>query len=101
NDDAGLHLPVAVADRQVPGLLVCRDDIRAQVVAGRYEPSQLRRSMAAEVGSGEECRVLPGGLAENGGVEPADAGQPLGGIEGTLVEDDLRATRPGAEERVP
>ena len=103
DDEAALGLAPAVLDREPPRLLERRHDVGAQEVAGRHHPAQVAGNVAAErrFAGVRERAVLGGALAEDRDLEAADQVESLLDVERPLMEDDLGAARPRAEEQEP
>ena len=99
--DVRLGLAVTVGDGHAPALLEDRDDLRVEEVAGRNEPPEAGRPEAFELGVLGERTVFGRGLAEDARAEPEEQIEPLVGVERAVLEDDLGATRPRADDGVP
>ena len=101
-DEKGvLGLAVAVVHREPQRILESRDDLGIERLADRdgvAEPRQMRELQLLELG---EHPVLRRSLGEDRDPEPLQEGEPLLGIERSVVHHDLRPVRPRAEERVP
>ena len=96
-----LGLAVAVVHREPQRILESRDDLGIERLADRdgvAEPGQMRELQLLELG---EHPVLRRSLGEDRDTEPLQEGEPLLGIERSVVHHDLRPVRPRAEERVP
>ncbi len=103
DDDVRLRLPVPVVDGHAPGLLEHRDDVRLEVVTRGDEPAETAGLEALEVPTRQlgEGAVLGGRLAEDGHAEAVEEVELLLGVERALVQHELRATGPWAEQAGP
>ncbi len=103
DDRSALDLAVPVVNRDAPGVLERRNHVGAQRVARRDHAPEPEWDVAPEnrVTRFGQCAVLRGRLAEDRDLEPADQIQSLLRVERTVVDDDLRASGPRAEQDVP
>ena len=96
-----LGLAVAVVDGQPERVLEARDHLRVQRLAGRdrvAEPREVHRTQGVEL---REHPILGRRLAEHRDAESLQEREPLLRVERPLVQHDLGAVRPRAEEHVP
>jgi hypothetical protein len=91
HDDVRLGLSVTVGDGHSPALLEHRDGLGVEEVARRDQAPQARRAEALQLRVLGQRTVLAGGLAENARAEPEEEIEPLVGVEGAVLEHDLRA----------
>ena len=96
-----LGLAVPVVHRDPERVLEALDHLGVERLAGGdrvTEPREVRGGQAVEL---REQPVLGRRLAEHCHAEPLHQAKPILRIEGALVQHDLRAARPGADQHVP